>query len=120
MLSACGGGGSDDGYYGSESGTGSNQVPDNDSSKLPDANPGVDSAYPEPKLDVLDASALGFYDHDGRAGEARVTRPDLTGSFQAMIQFGQNHVVDPQGNEAKKMPRLTAEKEALLLVTPTM
>ena len=120
MLSACGGGGSDDGYYGSESGTGSNQVPDNDSSKLPDANPGVDPAYPEPKLDVLDASALGFYDHDGRAGEARVIRPDLTGSFQAMIQFGQNHVVDPQGNEAKKMPRLTAEKEALLLVTPTM
>ena len=75
MLSACGGGGSDDGYYGSESGTGSNQVPDNDSSKLPDANPGVDSAYPEPKLDVLDASALGFYDHDGRAGEARVLAP---------------------------------------------
>ncbi|MGO1744110.1 MAG: M66 family metalloprotease [Psychrobacter sp.] len=36
-----------------------------------------------------------------------------------MIQFGQNHTVDPQGNEAKNMPRLTAEKEALLLVTPT-
>ena len=37
-----------------------------------------------------------------------------------MIQFGQNHTVDPQGNEAKNMPRLTAEKEALLLVTPTL
>ena len=37
-----------------------------------------------------------------------------------MIQFGQNHTVNPQGNEAKNMPRLTAEKEALLLVTPTL
>ena len=37
-----------------------------------------------------------------------------------MIQFGQNHTIDPQGNEEKNMPRLTAEKEALLLVTPTL
>ncbi|MFW1741368.1 M66 family metalloprotease [Acinetobacter johnsonii] len=36
-----------------------------------------------------------------------------------MLQFGQSHVVDPNGNESKKMPRLTMEKEALLLVTPT-
>lgn len=35
-----------------------------------------------------------------------------------MVQFGQSHVVDPNGNEAKQMPRLTAEREALLLVTP--
>ena len=83
------------------------------------SGPEIVYKYPEPKQDILDASSLGFYDHDGREGEPRVIRPDLTGSFQAMIQFGQNHVVDPQGNEAKKMPRLTAEKEALLLVTPT-
>ena len=28
-------------------------------------------------------------------------------------------MVDPNGNESKKMPRLTMEKEALLLVTPS-
>ena len=89
-------------------------------STLPQALITTLSAYPEPTQDVLDESTLGFYDHDGREGEIRVIRPDLVGSFQAMIQFGQNHVVDPQGNEAKKMPRLTAEKEALLLVTPTL
>ena len=75
--------------------------------------------YPESKKDVLDYFSLGFFDHNGREGETRVIRPDLVGSFQAMIQFGQNHVVDPQGNEDKRMPRLTAEKETLLLITPT-
>ena len=75
--------------------------------------------YSEPKKDIADAYLLGFFDHAGRAGAIRDIRPDLVGTFQAMIQFGQNHTVDPQGNEAKNMPRLTAEKEALLLVTPT-
>lgn len=104
MLSACGGG--DD--------KPSNDTPNNNSPEIPEK-----PAYPEPKQEVLDASSLGFYDHDGREGEPRVIRPGLVGSFQAMIQFGQNHVVDPQGNEANRMPRLTAEKETLLLVTPT-
>lgn len=76
------------------------------------------SLYPEPTQDVPDAATLGFYDYNA-AGDDREVRADLEGSFQAMIQFGQNHVVDPQGNEAKNMPRLTANKDALLLVTPT-
>ncbi|MGP5203611.1 M66 family metalloprotease [Psychrobacter aquimaris] len=82
--------------------------------------PSTPIKYPEPKKDIADFYLLGFFDHDGRAGEIREIRPDLVGDFQAMIQFGQNHTVDPQGNEAKNMPRLTAEKEALLLVTPTL
>ena len=82
--------------------------------------PSTPIKYPEPKKDIADFYLLGFFDHDGRAGEIRNIRPDLVGDFQAMIQFGQNHTVDPQGNEAKNMPRLTAEKEALLLVTPTL
>lgn len=76
------------------------------------------SLYPEPTQDVPDAATLGFYDYNAAGGDREI-RPDLEGSFQAMIQFGQNHVVDPQGNEAKNMPRLTANKDALLLVTPT-
>ena len=76
--------------------------------------------YPEPKKDVASITSLGFFDHNDRAGTIRTIRPDLVGSFQAMIQFGQNHTVDPQGNEANNMPRLTAEKEAILLVTPTL
>ncbi|MBA2058518.1 ricin-type beta-trefoil lectin domain protein [Psychrobacter cryohalolentis] len=82
--------------------------------------PSTPVKYPEPKKDIADFYLLGFFDHDGRAGEIRTIRPDLVGDFQAMVQFGQNHVVDPQSNEAKNMPRLTAEKEALLLVTPTL
>ncbi|OXL18240.1 M66 family metalloprotease [Psychrobacter sp. DAB_AL32B] len=82
--------------------------------------PSTQLKYPEPKKDITDAYLLGFFDHAGRAGAIRDIRPDLVGTFQAMIQFGQNHTVDPQGNEAKNMPRLTAEKEALLLVTPTL
>ena len=81
--------------------------------------PSTPIKYPEPKKDIADYYLLGFFDYNG-VGETREIRSDLLGSFQAMIQFGQNHTVDPQGNEAKNMPRLTAEKEALLLVTPTL
>lgn len=63
-------------------------------------------------------STLGYFDYDANS-KTRVIRNDLTGSFEAMLQFGQSHVVDPNGNESKKMPRLTMEKEALLLVTPS-
>lgn len=81
--------------------------------------PSTPIKYPEPQKDIADHYLLGFFDYNG-AGETREIRSDLLGAFQAMIQFGQNHTVDPQGNEAKNMPRLTAEKEALLLVTPTL
>lgn len=104
MLSACGGG--SDNNKDTEKGNNGSSDPT--------------SAYPEPKQDIPDESILGFFDHNDRAGTIRTIRPDLVGSFQAMIQFGQNHTVDPQGNEANNMPRLTAEKEALLLVTPTL
>jgi hypothetical protein len=35
-----------------------------------------------------------------------------------MIQFAQSHVVNPKNNEKDLMPRLTTEKDALLLVSP--
>ena len=115
MLSACGGGGDDSGTEPTTP-----QEPPLVTPPVvtpPVVTPPV-SRYPEPKQDVLDDDTLGFYDYNGKGG-VREIRPDLVGSLQAMIQFGQNHTVDPQGNEAKNMPRLTSEKEALLLVTPT-
>lgn len=110
MLSACGEG----------DGSTSSLVPPVTSIPATPLEPSTPIKYPEPKKDIADFYLLGFFEHDGRAGEIREIRPDLVGDFQAMIQFGQNHTVDPQGNEAKNMPRLTAEKEALLLVTPTL
>ena len=95
MLAACGG----------ESGTENSTTP-------------VVKTYPEPTQDVADGNTLGYFDYDANS-RTRVIRNDLTGNFEAMLQFGQSHVVDPNGNESKKMPRLTMEKEALLLVTPT-
>lgn len=98
MLAACGGGGG-------ESGTENSTTP-------------VVKTYAEPTQDVADGNTLGYFDYDANS-KIRVIRNDLTGSFEAMLQFGQSHVVDPNGNESKKMPRLTMEKEALLLVTPS-
>ncbi|AKF86763.1 hypothetical protein MFUL124B02_32415 [Myxococcus fulvus 124B02] len=66
--------------------------------------------------DVLE-DVGGFYDVDAQ-GQPRAVRHDLTGSLPAMVQFAQSHTVDPSGNEARNMPRLTAERAALLLVTP--
>ncbi|KAB0653541.1 hypothetical protein F7P73_06670 [Acinetobacter bohemicus] len=113
MLMACGGGG------GSSEGGASNTVQEVDNScenykfQLP-----ITHDYVEPSNDVVDASVLGFNDCESN-GQLRLIRNDLSGNFNAMIQFAQSHIVDPKGNEAKKMPRLTSEKEALLLVTPT-
>lgn len=110
---ACGGGG------GSSEGVASNTVQEVDNScenyklQLP-----IIHDYVEPSNDVVDASVLGFNDCESN-GQLRLIRNDLSGNFNAMIQFAQSHIVDPKGNEAKKMPRLTSEKEALLLVTPT-
>lgn len=78
---------------------------------------GGDGASAEAAPEVI-GSTLGYFDYDANS-KIRVIRNDLTGSFEAMLQFGQSHVVDPNGNESKKMPRLTMEKEALLLVTPS-
>ena len=75
------------------------------------------SKYPEPKKDVMPNALLGFYDFNAQ-GENRLLRNDLIGNFSAMVQFAQSHVVNPKNNEQDKMPRLTSEKEALLLVTP--
>lgn len=74
--------------------------------------------FSEPQTNVFDDDVIGFYDSDKDNNE-RTIRNDLIGNFEAMIQFAQNHTVDPSGNEAKNMPRLTSEKDALLLVTPT-
>ena len=61
--------------------------------------------------------AFGFYDKDA-SGQTRAVRNDLGGSLPAMVQFAQNHTVDPSGNEAKQMPRLTMSREAMVLITP--
>ena len=45
-------------------------------------------------------------------------RNDLGGTLPGMVQFAQNHTVDPSGNEARNMPRLTMSREAMVLVTP--
>lgn len=74
--------------------------------------------YPEPvgaKYQVPDARA--FYDKD-KTGAPRAVRNDLGGTLPGMVQFVQSHSVDPSGNEAKEMPRLTMQREALLLITP--
>ena len=114
MLAACGGGG---GGGGDAAGNSNQENPT--PLEIPQQPPvgNVANPYPEPTQDVINQSALGFYDYNANS-ESREVRNDLEGDFQAMIQFAQGHVVDPNGNEAKKMPRLTAEKEALLLVTP--
>lgn len=101
-LFACGGGGGDAG----------------DKNKSENTTiPPVINKYPEPTKDVVDDSIIGFYDYD-KSEQTRVLRNDLNGDFMAMVQFAQSHVVNPKNNEKDWMPRLTAEKEALLLVTP--
>ena len=105
------------------SGCGGNSQETTDNNKTDSATNGqakaltTSGAYPEPNKDVFDSNTLGFYDYDLQ-GNTRPLRNDLVGSFAAMIQFAQNHTVDPNGNEAKSMPRLTSEKDTLLLVTP--
>ena len=79
MLAACGGG---------ESGTENSTTP-------------VVKTYAEPTQDVADVNTLGYFDYDANSNR-RVIRNDLTGNFEAMLQFGQSHVVDPNGNESKK------------------
>ncbi|WP_425916770.1 M66 family metalloprotease [Acinetobacter sp. TSRC1-2] len=74
--------------------------------------------YPEPKKDIIDNSILGFFDFN-KFGDTRQIRNDLMGGFSAMVQFAQSHVVNPKNNESQFLPRLTTEKDALLLVTPT-
>lgn len=107
MLSACGGGSGGTSSTESNMGSGSSG----------DSHPSFSEKYPEPTKDVIDDTVLGFYDYD-KLGLARTLRNDLNGSFSAMIQFAQSHVVNPKNNEKDYMPRLTSEKEALLLVTP--
>ena len=58
-------------------------------------------SYPETAKDVMDDALLGYYDYNA-LGNTRDIRVDLEGSFKAMLQFAQGHVVDPNGNEAKK------------------
>lgn len=80
--------------------------------------PSTPVKYPEPKKDVIDNSILGFFDFN-KFGDTREIRNDLIGGFSAMVQFAQSHVVNPKNNESQFLPRLTTEKDALLLVTPT-
>ena len=141
MMVACGGGGSD--HSGATANTeppknnnetaengnlvpgdGTNELPGDGTSGTPDQGgadtpsiPPVAEKYPEPRKDIVDEAVLGFYDYD-KLGLSRLLRNDLNGSFAAMLQFAQSHVVNPKNNEKDSMPRLTTEKDALLLVTP--
>ncbi|MEB6667048.1 M66 family metalloprotease [Acinetobacter vivianii] len=144
MVVACGGGSSDStsGTNHTESPKNDNTtagngslIPDDGTSELPGdgtsetPNQGGDTTtetpsippvmekYPEPNKDVIEEAVLGFYDYD-KLGLPRLLRNDLNGSFAAMLQFAQSHVVNPKNNEKDSMPRLTTEKDALLLVTP--
>lgn len=84
----------------------------------PEPPPTPSNPFPEPTSARYDEVDLkGFYDTDASGGARRV-RNDLAGALPAMIQFAQSHTIDPSGNEANNMPRLTTEREALLLVTP--
>ncbi|NHZ33641.1 glycosyl transferase [Massilia sp. CCM 8692] len=75
-------------------------------------------SFPEPNSAIYDRStALAFYDTTAN-GQPRALRKDLQGAFGAMVQFVQSHVVNPSGNEALNLPRLTTERDALLLITP--
>ncbi|WP_313399971.1 M66 family metalloprotease [Stenotrophomonas sp.] len=104
LLAACGGGGGGGDSSGGGSTGGGTPTP---------ADP-----YPEPTSAAYDEVDLkGFYDIDA-SGATRAVRNDLEGTLPAMIQFAQSHTIDPSGNEAKNMPRLTTERAALLLVTP--
>ncbi len=60
---------------------------------------------------------LGFYDTTAD-GDPRGIRKDVSGGLSGMVQFVQSHSVNPSGNEEHHMPRLAAEREALLLFTP--
>lgn len=145
MLVACGGGGEDHsnatnntepskndnttagGNNNSTPGNGTSELPGDGTSETPNQGEGsttetptlppVVEKYPEPLKDVIDETVLGFYDYD-KLGLPRLLRNDLNGSFAAMLQFAQSHVVNPKNNEKDSMPRLTTEKDALLLVTP--
>lgn len=117
LLAGCGGGGSgSDTQAQTNSATSVDATQNASRSSLETSS--TASAYPEPTKDLFDNVTLGFYDQNAQ-GTPRTIRNDLTGNFEAMIQFAQSHTVDPSGNEAKQMPRLTSEKDALLLVTPT-
>ena len=83
-----------------------------------ETQPPIVSKYPEPKKNIMDNSIIGFSDFD-KSGFVRQIRNDLNGSFSAMVQFAQSHVVNPKNNESQFLPRLTTEKDALLLVIPT-
>lgn len=90
MLTACGGGGGDS--QSSSDGGANNGATDSEE---------TGGLYPEPMHDIADSTSIGFYDFNA-ADEIRKIRPDLEGDFQAMVQFGQSHVVDPNGSDAKK------------------
>ena len=91
LLTACGGG--DDQNSDIETQQASKEIV-----LGPDAN----NAYLEPTKGQFVENMVGFYDVDGQ-GNPRTIRNDLTGTFDAMIQFGQSHTVEPKGNEAKQM-----------------
>ncbi len=74
----------------------------------------------------LGNNALDFYSK-AYDGSARVLRNDLTGDLAAEVQFVQSHSVAPNNNynrntadesQSRYMPRLVAQREALLLFIP--
>ncbi|MDN3578409.1 M66 family metalloprotease [Chitinimonas viridis] len=77
---------------------------------------GTGSGEPNP-ASFLSTPRLGAHDVDA-GGKPRSLRNDLKGSLTAMVQFGQSHTIQPQGNRALNLPTLVAQRAALLLVSP--
>ncbi|POH74248.1 M66 family metalloprotease [Arthrobacter glacialis] len=62
---------------------------------------------------------LGFHDVD-KDGAPRTIRNDLSaGTLTGMVEFAQSLTVNPAGNDATEMPDLVAQRQALLLFTPS-
>ena len=61
---------------------------------------------------------LGFHDVD-KDGAPRAIRNDLTGALSGMVEFAQSNTINPANNDAADMPDLVAERQALLLFTPS-
>lgn len=62
-------------------------------------------------------AALGFHDTTA-TGSERALRDDLIGTLEGQVEFAQTHTINPNGNAARTMPTLVAERSALLLFSP--
>lgn len=69
--------------------------------------------------DYYSAADIGFHDYT-RDGSVREIRNDLTGDLSGMVELVQSSSVEPSGNSAANKPTTVADREALLLFTPSI